>query len=83
MAHTNGMVSFWGMLRRGYHCTYHKFSEKHLYHYVREFTRRHNTLPRDTLDVKQSIAINMAGKRLRYRDLTSANGLSSRARPTA
>ncbi len=29
----------------------------------------------------QSVAIGMAGKRLRYRDLTAANGLSSGARP--
>ena len=28
MAHTNGMESFWAMLKRGYHGVYHQFSVK-------------------------------------------------------
>ena len=80
MAHTNGMESFWAMLKRGYQGTFHKFSEKHLDRYVREFAGRHNIRPRDTLDMMQSVAIGMAGKRLRYRDLIANNGLSSGAR---
>ena len=31
--HTNGMDSFWLMLKRGYVGTYHKMSEKHLDRY--------------------------------------------------
>ena len=80
MAHTNGMESFWAMLKRGYQGTFHKFSEKHLDRYVREFAGRHNIRPRDTLDMMQSVAIGMAGKRLRYRDLIADNGLPSGAR---
>ena len=80
MAHTNGMESFWAMLKRGYQGTFHKFSEKHLPRYVAEFAGRHNIRPRDTLDMMQSVAINMAGKRLRYRDLIADNGLPSGAR---
>ncbi len=83
MAHTNGMESFWAMLKRGYQGTFHKFSEKHLDRYVAEFAGRHNIRPRDTLDMMQSGAIGMKGKRLRYRDLTAANGLPSGARPVA
>ena len=33
MAHTNGVESFWSMLKRGYHGTYHYMSPKHLWTY--------------------------------------------------
>ena len=82
-AHTNGMESFWAMLKRGYQGTYHKFSEKHLDRYVREFAGRHNIRPQDTLDMMESIASGMDGKRLRYSDLITDNGLASGARATA
>ena len=80
-AHTNGMESFWAMLKRGYQGTFHKFSEKHLDRYVREFAGCRNIRPCDTLDMMRSIAIGMVGKRLRYRDLIANNGLPSGARP--
>ena len=83
MAHTNGMESFWSMLKRGYQGTYHKFSEKHLGRYVGEFSGRHSIRPRDTLDMMRSVVIGMEGKRLRYRDLIADNGLPSGARPGA
>ena len=41
-AHTNGIESFWAMLKRGYYGTYHRMSEKHLQRYVTEFAGRHN-----------------------------------------
>ena len=28
-AHTNGLESFWSLLKRGYHGTYHHMSPKH------------------------------------------------------
>ena len=71
MAHTNGIESFWSLLKRGYHSTYHHMSEKHLGRYVTEFAGRHNERTRDTLDQMQSIVGGMVGKRLRYRDLTA------------
>ena len=51
-AHTNGLESFWSMLKRGYHGTYHKMSVKHLGRYVDEFAGRHNAREADTLRVK-------------------------------
>ena len=80
MAHTNGMESFWAMLKRGYTGTFHKFSEKHLDRYVGEFSGRHNIRNADTEDQMAIVARQTVGKRLRYRDLTADNGLSSGAR---
>ena len=70
MAHTNGIESFWALLKRGYHGTYHHMSGKHLDRYVGEFSGRHNDRKRDTIDQMSSIAQGMVGKRLRYTDLT-------------
>ena len=68
-AHINGMESFWSMLKRGYHGTYHHMSPKHLDRYVTEFSGRHNDRDADTVDQMRHIAEGMCGKRLRYRDL--------------
>ena len=70
MAHTNGIESFWSMLKRGYQGTFHHFSEKHCDRYVDEFAGRHNIRERDTADQMGHLAKEMVGKRLRYRDLT-------------
>ena len=68
-AHTNGMESFWALMKRGYHGTYHHMSRKHLDRYVTEFAGRHNQRPFDTIDQMQRVASGMEGKRLRYADL--------------
>ena len=69
MAHVNGMESFWSMLKRGYHGTYHHMSPKHLDRYVTEFAGRHNDRNADTIDQMAHIAQSMVGKRLKFRDL--------------
>ena len=68
-AHTNGIESFWAMLKRGYYGTYHRMSEKHLQRYVNEFSGRHNIRPLDTIDQMKAMVRGMDGKRLRYLDL--------------
>ena len=71
MAHTNGMESFWATLKRGYHGTFHHFSEKHMGLYVGEFAGRHNIRRLDTINMMENVAGNLVGKRLRYRELVA------------
>ncbi len=65
--YTDGIESFWAMLKRGYHGTYHKMSRKHLNRYVNEFAGRHNFRSDDTLDQLEKMAVNMEGKILPYK----------------
>jgi len=67
MAHTNGIESFWSMLKRGYKCT-----KKYVRRYVNEFPRRHNIRSRDTVDQMADIAPRFVGRRLRLTDLINA-----------
>ena len=69
MAHTNGIESFWSMLKRAHKGTYHKISVKHLQRYVDEFSGRHGVRELDTREQMQSVVARMVGKRLTYRDL--------------
>ena len=68
-AHTNGIESFWAMLKRGYHGTYHQWSAKHLDRYVTEFAGRNNNRSLDTIDQMASMAQRMVGKQLQYQNL--------------
>ncbi len=71
MAHTNGIESFWAMLKRGYHGTYHHISPKHLQRYINEFAGRHNVREADTIDQMESVVSGLVGKRLMYTELIS------------
>ncbi len=70
-AHTNGVESFWSMLKRGYVGTYHKLSVKHLNKYMDEFAGRHNQRDLDTLQQMAAMAVGMSGKVLTYEKLTT------------
>lgn len=74
MAHTNGIESFWAMLKRGHKGTYHKMSVKHIARYVAEFAGRHNVRDLDTLAQMAALARGLDGRRLRYNDLVANNG---------
>ena len=68
-AHTNGIESFWAMLKRGYHGVYHHMSPKHLNRYINEFAGRQNMRPKDTIEQMALCVDNMNHQRLRYQDL--------------
>ena len=82
MVHTNGVESFWAMLKRAHKGTYHRFSRKHLWRYADEFAGRHNDRSSDTLDQMANMARGLDGKRLPYAVLIKdAPGVGS-AEPT-
>ena len=78
--HTNGVESFWSMLKRGYIGAYHKMSPKHLNRYVTELAGRQNFSDADTIDQMGCVAKGLLGKRLTYAALKQPNGLDSGAR---
>ena len=80
MAHTNGIESFWSMLKRAHKGTFHKLSPKHLQRYVNEFAGKHNVRNADTRAQMTAVVVGLVGKRLLYRDLIAENGLESYTR---
>ena len=73
MAHINGIESFWSVLKRGLHGTYHHVSVKHLGKYVNECTFRLNegNVKIPTMARLESLVKVAIGKRLTYQQLTA------------
>ena len=69
--HTNHLESFWSMLKRAYHGTFHKISRKHLQRYVDEFAARYEMREQDTLSQMEQTTRSAAGRRITYRELIS------------
>ena len=79
-SHTNGIESFWSLLKRAHKGRFHKMSPKHLQRYVTEFARKHNVRAEDTETQMTALTHGLIGKRLTYRNLIAPNGLPSGAR---
>ena len=70
IVHTNGIESFWSLLKRGYIGVFHYMSVKHLFRYVNEFAGRENA-GHNTMAVIDRIIAGAEGRRLDYRSLTA------------
>ena len=69
--HTNGIESFWSMLKRAHKGTFHQMSKKHLQRYVTEFVTRHNIREDDTEGQMAHVVAGLVGQRLMYEQLTA------------
>ena len=78
--HTQGIESFWSMLKRAHKGTFHNISPKHMDRYVHEFAGRHNVRDSGTLAQMRDTVARLVGRRLLYRDLIADNGLSNAGR---
>ena len=79
-AHTNGIESFWSMLKRAHKGTFHKISPKHLDRYIQEFAGKHNLRESDTLSQMRATVAGLVGRNLLWRDLVTDSGLPSLSR---
>ena len=70
MAHTNGIESFWSMLKRSYQGIFHKTSPKPWIAYVTDSQAVTARLP--VRDIMVGMVVGMVGKRLCYRELLVA-----------
>jgi transposase-like protein len=77
-AHTNGIESFWAILKRAHMGTFHQWSKKHLFRYVNEFVFKANTKELPAFDVEgkdcgittvRAHMAGMEGRRLTYKRL--------------
>lgn len=68
-AHTNGIESFWALLKRGYFGIFHQFSWKHLHRYLAEFEARWNMWDATGDQRLDFLLESVVGSRLTYKAL--------------
>ena len=68
-AHTNGVESFWALLKRGYTGVFHDFTWKHLDRYLAEFSQRWNMIGLTSEERIDAILKAGVGGRLTYEEL--------------
>lgn len=68
-AHTNGIESFWALLKRGYYGVFHHLTWKHLHRYLHEFEARGNMLELDGDERLNLMLESVVGLRLPYKKL--------------
>lgn len=64
--HTNGIESFWSLLKRGHYGVFHSMSKKHLHRYLSEFEMRWNMNKTCEAARLDSMLGSVAGLRLTY-----------------
>lgn len=67
--HTNGIESFWSLLKRGHMGVFHQFSWKHLHRYLYEFSARWNLNEMDESERMDAVLGYTPDVRLTYKDL--------------
>lgn len=68
-ANTNGVESFWALLKRGYYGTFHNMAVKHLPRYVDEFASRQNSIGLTTREQIHATLTGAVGKTMPYKRL--------------
>ena len=76
---TNGVESFWALLKRGYVGVYHYMSWDHLFRYVNEFTYRYNSGPGNGFQAISGTFNRMEGHRLSYKQLKTIGAIRREA----
>ena len=69
--HTNGIESFWSLLKRGYVGVYHYMSPQHLHRYANEYAYRQSSGTGNGFGVIGETCQQMGGKRLTYKQLVA------------
>jgi len=74
MAYTDGIKTFWSLLKRAHMGTFHKLPPKHLNRYVQEFVGRPNLRELDIINQMHVVVVRFRGCTLTCQGLISDNG---------